>query len=381
VKRWESDDGRVVLWLGDCLDVIPRISNISAVVTDPPYGLEFMGKGWDHGVPTVGYWAEVLRVLKPGGHMLAFGGTRTYHRLTCAIEDAGFEIHDCLMWLYGSGFPKSLNVSKALAKQGEDQDTVDQWQGYGTALKPAWEPIILARKKPEGTIAKNVLAHSAGGLNIDGCRVGTDDVLVRPDISREDNTVLGKGLGSGVQEEPQGRWPANLVLDEEAGQMLDEQSGVLKDGVAVQRNGGGQKIGTGRAFHGSKGAVRDNVGYGGEGGASRFFYCSKASQAERTFNRSVENKHPTVKPIDLMRWLVRLVSSPTKGVILDPFMGSGSTGVAAVLEGAHFMGIERDEASFWTAVERIKHVGVLPREDAPQRPAELERAEGQMELF
>jgi site-specific DNA-methyltransferase (adenine-specific) len=268
--------------------------SVDAIVCDPPYGLSFMGKGWDHGVPGVDFWVEALRVLKPGGHLIAFGGTRTYHRLAVAIEDAGFEVRDCLMWLYGSGFPKSHNL------RGE-------WQGWGTALKPAYEPVILARKPLRGTVADNMAQWGTGGLNIDATRVGDEG----------------------------GRWPANVILDEEAAAALDAQSGI--------------------------------------GGASRFFYTAKASRSEREagldgvevkqagsvrghnkhkprlagdgrVNPQITepqraNHHPTVKPIALMRYMIRLVV-PRGAVVLDPFMGSGSTGCAAMVEGMQFIGID-----------------------------------------
>jgi len=308
------------LHTGDCRDVMATLpaESVDAIVCDPPYGLSFMGKGWDHGVPGVDFWVEALRVLKPGGHLIAFGGTRTYHRLAVAIEDAGFEVRDCLMWLYGSGFPKSLDVSKAMDKQagaerevvgvkensfgrkpgggdGWDEaitggqssnhifnitapntDLAKQWHGWGTALKPAYEPAILARKPLRGTVADNVAQWGTGGLNIDGCRVGDEG----------------------------GRWPANVILDEEAAAALDEQSG----------------------------------------GASRFFYTAKASRSEREAGLDgVEaqraNHHPTVKPIALMRYMIRLVA-PRGAVVLDPFMGSGSTGCAAMVEGMQFIGID-----------------------------------------
>lgn len=353
---------------GDSLEVLRDIpdNSVDSVVTDPPYELGFMGRSWDRsGIAyRVELWAEVLRVLKPGGHLLAFGGTRTYHRMACAIEDAGFEIRDCIMWLYGTGFPKSVDVSLAIDKAlgavrrtirvplqevgnpksirgghgvpGGDRpwmqrarergyhetasrepvtDEAARWQGWGTALKPAVEPIVLARKPlAERNLALNVMAWGTGALNIDGCRIGIDG-------------------GAGVYDtlagaEPKGRWPANVILDEVAAAMLDEQSG-----ASVSRGGVGDK-----------------------GGASRFFYVPKASVAERTHGGRVDNAHPTVKPLALMRYLVRLVTPPG-GVVLDPFAGSGTTILAAVLEGFSAVGIER-EAEYCEIIRQRMEAGV-----------------------
>lgn len=242
----------------------------------------------------------------------------------------------------------------------------------GTALKPAWEPIIVARKPLIGTVAANVLKHGTGGINIDGCRisVAADDSI----HAKNPHTMgsIGDGgtgiYGAGVKtlyDPTQGRWPANVILDEEAAALLDEQTGVMKDGVAVQRNGGGQKIGTGRAYAGSEGLTRPDAGFGGSGGASRFFYTAKASRSERTHGGTVENKHPTVKPISLMRYLVRLVT-PSGGSILDPFCGSGSTLVAAELEGFDYLGIEQDPESHKTACERLANAEVLRKKTDPK---------------
>ena len=366
---------------GDCLEILPTLeaASVDAIVTDPPYGLEFMGREWDHGVPGVPLWTEALRVLKPGGHLVAFGGTRTYHRLACAIEDAGFEVRDCLMWLYGTGFPKSLDVSKAIDKAAGAErrvvgtkhglpgysltdgnpggvamkgnvdgslrdgvaectvtapatDAAKQWAGWGTALKPAWEPIILARKPLTGTVAANVQEHGTGALNVDGCRVASFDGATtarKPAIIKDTSAPFGKGVAScymGGNGSAFGRWPANLVLDFEAGEMLDAQSGIRFTNGHSERD----------------------EGFGGQGGASRFFYCAKASKKER----GEGNNHPTVKPVSLMRWLVRLVTPPG-GKILDPFMGSGTTGVAAKAEGFEFVGIEKELESVETARKRI----------------------------
>ena len=344
---------KLTLHHGDCLEVLRSLPDCSvdSVVTDPPYGLSFMGKRWDYDVPSVDVWAECLRVLKPGGHLLAFAGTRTQHRMAVRIEDAGFEIRDMIAWVYGSGFPKSLDVSKAIDKAaGAEREVVGQhgapaksiysqgkqelpqevnitapatpeakqWQGWGTALKPALEPITVARKPLIGTVAENVLQHGTGAINVDGGRVGE-------------------------------RWPANFIHDgsEEATDLL--------------------------------------------GASARFFYCAKASKAdrdegceklqERSAGECVDrvegsagmespragagrtsgsrNHHPTVKPTDLMRYLCRLVTPPS-GIVLDPFMGSGSTGKAAMLEGFAFVGIEREAEYIDIAKARIQSaVGLL----------------------
>jgi len=548
------------LHLGDCLEVMRTMpdASIDSVVSDPPYGLSFMGKDWDHGVPGVPFWAEALRVAKPGAMLLAFGGTRTYHRLTCAIEDAGWEIRDCIMWVYGSGFPKSHDISKAIDKAaGAEREVVgtvkkkpsassdchpgwvrpwaegkttmqitapatpeaEQWDGWGTALKPAYEKIIVARKplnkcserdiivgnllkmeaqlwlllhaltagksstlspseygealsiaqwnadaltstledlcdqmdtlplewaihtslstvsswlstweeaskhgstfitetatspiidlktlscsasaltphtiiqdvmtqhgllsnaqpavkvlsvaaksmsatlerfavesaiekghilrpdaidkavleqpvivamKPlDGTFANNALVHGVAGLNVDGCRVGTGTIKVNGWKCGGEQVYNGRQYDGFDGGSHQGRWPANVIHDGS-----DEVVGLFpmsKDGVAVRQNKG-------------------------EGTAARFFYCAKASRSERTHNGRVDNRHPTVKPLELMRYLCRLTKTPTGGTVLDPFMGSGTTGVAAILEGRDFVGIEQDEANYHTAKERI----------------------------
>lgn len=371
--------------IGDCVEQMRTLDadSVDAIVTDPPYGLEFMGKAWDGFGTPLGFqtwteqWArEALRVLKPGGHLLAFGGTRMYHRLAAGIEDAGFEIRDTLMWLYGSGFPKSLDVSKAIDKAAgaERQTIVDEkwldkypngnggnhnrgitygapsvlgrpltttlpsteaakkWEGWGTALKPAVEPIVLARKPLIGTVAENVLTHGTGALNIDASRIGTEQSY-NPDHHRSGGSGYG-GYGQGVKTAASGRWPANILLDEAAAALLDEQSGEAGGGFGKRGklNGGATQWG----FNGSG----QEVGYGDSGGASRFFYVAKASRAER--NKGLDrNIHPTVKPVDLMRYLIRLVT-PKGGTVLDPFMGSGTTAVAAIEEGAIWVGCERE---------------------------------------
>lgn len=376
----------------DCLDAMREMpdNSVDAVVTDPPYGLSFMGRDWDHGVPGEPFWREALRVAKPGAHLLAFGGTRKYHRLAVAIEDAGWAIRDCIMWVYGSGFPKSLNVSKAIDKAAGAErevvvntlpadlidaerevaskysaasnigkgstnsyittvsgksttvtitapatDAAKQWDGWGTALKPAIEPIVVARKPFKGTVAANVLEWGTGALNIQAARIDAEKA------TGWGGSATGNGnvpVITGKIGEPRpvtGRWPANLIHD------------------------------------GSDEATE------GMGDAKRYFYCAKASKKDRdegceelilkragsmsgrhdgsmgstTYNR---NHHPTVKPTALMRYLCRLVTPPG-GVVLDPFMGSGSTGKAAILEGFDFIGIEKDAEYIEIARARIAH--------------------------
>jgi hypothetical protein len=316
---------------GDCLDVMPALdaASVDAIVSDPPYGLGFMGKAWDHGVPGEAFWREALRVAKPGAHLVAFGGTRTYHRLTVAIEDAGWEIRDCLSWLYGSGFPKSHN---------------GPWGG--TALKPAWEPIILARKPLAGTVAANVQAHGTGALNIDATRIRyepEDWTESKRRIGSQEGRAYGASGNVAMSGghlaplNPSGRWPANVCLDEDAAALLDAQA--PDTGAAAAASGPtlrGETHGT-VAYGARKGLDGDPAFHGDRGGASRFYYTAKASRKER----GVGNDHPTVKPLALMRWLCRLVTPPG-GLILDPFTGSGSTGCAALAEGFRFLGIERD---------------------------------------
>lgn len=388
---------------GDCIDVMRGMDDhsVDAIVTDPPYELSFMGKKWDgSGIAcNVDMWREVLRVLKPGGHLLAFGGTRTYHRMACAIEDAGFEIRDCIQWLYGSGFPKSHNVSKAIDKAaGAEREVVgagkgrtgpaaqphggsvhsddnyqwpgdyditapatpeaEQWDGWGTALKPANEPIVLARKPFKGTVANNVLAHGTGALNIDGCRIhtpGSEGVeyqvkRLKPGATLEksggswrpdDATTLPDSWGDELRtytgKTKDGRWPANVILDECAASELDKQSGVSSSKRADR--GKGIDGATFKCANGSTSGIR---GHNDSGGASRFFYVAKASKRERNAGLGeTVNNHPTVKPVELMRYLVRLVTPPG-GTVLDPFAGSGTTGVAAYAEGVRFIGIEQD---------------------------------------
>lgn len=374
--------GNATLYLGDCMDILPTLDKVDAVVTDPPYGLSFMGKKWDCDVPSVEVWAECLRVLKPGGHLLAFAGTRTQHRMAVRIEDAGFEIRDMIAWVYGSGFPKSLDVSKAIDKAEDAEreivgerltgaaysradrrnadegfesgqvmatitapatEAAKQWQGWGTALKPALEPITVARKPLIGTVAENVLAFGTGALNIDGCRVGTEPI----EAGRAGRGANGGGWGMQGQEiggVSIGRWPANLIHDGS-----DEVARLFPDSNSSTRNPTGKQIYSGNSLNSTITQDTTICGFNDKGSAARFFYCAKASKKDRGDG----NTHPTVKPTDLMAYLCRMVTPPG-GVVLDPFMGSGSTGKAAILEGFRFIGIERDPKYFDIACKRIE---------------------------
>jgi site-specific DNA-methyltransferase (adenine-specific) len=451
MEPWHHDD-RATIYNGDCLEVLRALpdASVDAVVTDPPYGLEFMGKDWDKFSPTAmkkrsgwdtadsgasvkedlgqpygrvafhkrrstyecdgcgkrdgfrnpheceGKWqpvwvdplpvesltfqawsqawvTECLRVLKPGGHLLAFGGTRTWHRLACAIEDAGFEVRDSIAWMYGSGFPKSLDVSKAIDKAaGAERQVIDfkrtnvgmqggnftagseqadvpvtapatdaarEWSGWGTALKPAHEPIVVARKPLVGTVAANVLEHGTGALNIDGCRVAGEVPSVPQPVFGVASGVTDFGAGVGRNGEmssaPNGRWPANVVLDEDQAAELNKQSGVRSSPRPYTKSKAGWLPPT--VEHVTN--ELQSVEYGDSGGASRFFYVAKAPARERP--KVDGTAHPTVKPLTLMRWLCRLVTAPN-GVILEPFAGSGTTVEAALLEGFRVIAIERE---------------------------------------
>jgi DNA modification methylase len=419
-----------MLLQGNCLETLKTLPDCSvdSIVTDPPYELGFMGKSWDaSGIAyNADLWAECLRVLKPGGHLLAFGGSRTYHRLACAVEDAGFEVRDQIMWIYGSGFPKSLDVSKAIDKaaraerevvgyskgivvednQGHGgiarggvgivQKTGDipitapatpeaqRWQGWGTALKPAHEPICVARKPLIGTVANNVLTYGTGALNIDGTRVGYADGEVNFDrVQRQQHSegavegafgasaLIGKEIATYKAE---GRWPANVIHDGS-----DEVLAGFPNskGMQTQRSGKNIKVYTGNSLLHSKTEFPEiRLGHNDDGSAARFFYCAKASKAERnagleglpeqmltgrdegqdirqvpykTRSKVIANIHPTVKPLALMRYLVKLVT-PLGGTVLDPFLGSGTTAVAAVLEGFDWVGCELTD-EYWPIIE------------------------------
>ena len=475
---------------GDCIEVLKTLpdNSVDAIVTDPPYGLSFMGKKWDYDVPSIEVWKECLRVLKHGGFLLSFAGTRTYHRMAINIEDAGFEIRDMISWLYGSGFPKSLNIGKQIDKMNGKYDNdfkkfgeyvkecrelkklsrnqveeklgvntaiawwegrnhygefkvqlpnkehynklkqligmdnrfdflVDwaeaerevigtkqtgffeknkifeqnkegyglnnitlpnlpeakQWEGWGTALKPAHEPIVVARKPlSEKNVALNVLKWGTGGINIDACRVG----------NRKDTRHGGGKSSEHIQqlnpdvkgyELPQGRFPANIILDEEAGKMLDEQSGISNSKRSLMKGGKQDTI-----AYGDYGKIETERGHNDSGGASRFFYCAKASKSERNYGcenlegkpidiqqphnskdleeryaMKFKNNHPTVKPVSLMEYLVKLVSKP-KAIILDPFIGSGTTAIACLKLNRFFIGIEKEPKYIKIANARIK---------------------------
>jgi len=380
----------------DCLEGMKLLddNSIDSIVTDPPYELGFMGKKWDStGIAyNVDVWRECLRVLKPGGHLLAFGGTRTYHRMTCAIEDAGFEIRDCIQWLYGSGFPKSHNISKAIDKRlggtpkqgrflykngktagGErigqlaggaehyesipDTEQAQEWEGWGTALKPANEPIVLARKPlSEKTVAENVLKWGTGGINIDDCRIPVNWKEEHPPSwftsgkskeNAEDYWGEGNIKKNTVADRisNKGRFPANVILDEEAGKMLDEQSGISKS------SGSGYNFETSNNDNPVRltNNIKSGLHFNDSGGASRFFYCAKASKKER----GEGNNHPTVKPVSLIKYLVTLVTPPD-GVCLDPFMGSGTTAIACINTNRNFIGFELDKHYCDIANERIR---------------------------
>ncbi|MCG7596325.1 site-specific DNA-methyltransferase [Mycobacterium sp. PSTR-4-N] len=420
-------DDAVTLYHGDCLDVLAELpdASVDAIITDPPYGISFMGKEWDGAAiraaaqrdrearkslgpesatrpgraqprsksaygneaiiagPVRGgrdfqdwceQWAsECLRILKPGGHLLSFGGSRTWHRLAAAVEDVGFEMRDSIAWLYGSGFPKSLNLERCkarhdgsgrcvhpaghrtpcrFARAGEQSD-VDHWQGWGTALKPSFEPIVVGRKPLKGTVAANVLAHGTGALNIDACRVqyvseaDRDQTRVPTPIQHNDARgvyMSGTGVGrTGEVFKPAdgGRWPTNVVLDGDQADALDRQSGVLKSGANPTRRSSDKF----RNAYGDFAGQQECVAHRGadEGGASRFFpvfrYEAKAASSERPSVNGIA--HPTVKPLDLMRWLVRLVTPPG-GIVLDPFAGSGTTAEACVHEHMRCITIERE---------------------------------------
>ena len=367
------------LHLGDCLEVLATLpdNSVDSIVTDPPYGLSFMGKKWDYDVPSVAIWEQCLRVLKPGGHLLAFAGTRTQHRMAVRIEDAGFEIRDMIAWVYGSGFPKSLDVSKAIDKAaGAEREAImvptkpgnhpdqagaialgangmrdisapatpeaRQWSGWGTALKPALEPITMARKPLSGTVAETVLQHGTGAINVDGCRVG--DEVTTSILHGKSSDAFGVGQKrptAGFRENPPGRWPANIIHDGS-----NEAALALKPGA--------------RFFYTAKAGKDDR-----NDGCDAFDQRPAGGMQGRndgtlgTITLS-KNHHPTVKPTMLMAYLCRLVTPPG-GTVLDPFMGSGSTGKAATVNGFRFIGIERDPEYHKIAQARIsnQHEGRL----------------------
>lgn len=376
---------------GDCREVMASWPDtfVDTVITDPPYGLQFMGKDWDDDVPGEAFWREMLRVCKPGALLLSFGGTRTWHHLAMAIEKAGWQIRDCLMWLYGSGFPKSLDISKAIDKakghwrgkagpaiQGDTLRSLGQhyeanpkgepitatataWRGYGTALKPAWEPIILAMKPLDGTFAENAEKWGVAGLNVDGGRIGTDGAR-NNGRQRGTNGIYGEIGATTPVDYCKGRWPANLLLDEEAAAMLDGVSGASVSKESIVNNLG--------SIWGSENQQPRAAGHNDSGGASRFFYVAKSARSERnegcdelpevekplmgefknnpgrTTPKSSPtaraNHHPTVKPLELMKYLCNLTRTPTGGIVLDAFCGSGTTLWAAECHNRPWIGIE-----------------------------------------
>ena len=359
-------EGKVIQ--GDCLEVLREMedNSVDAVVCDPPYGLSntdpgsiadtiakwasgdrghvpagrgFMGKSWDAFVPPPAVWDECLRVLKPGGHMVVFAGSRTQDLMGLSIRLAGFEIRDSVAWLYGSGFPKSHNVGKSTGDE--------RYAGHGTALKPAFEPIVLARKPlAEKTVARNVLAHGTGAINIDATRIATEDNLNGGAYAKVGNRSVSASLhaGSGMNTpgktvgteyvQPSGRWPANVLLDQHAAAWVDEQSGITQSPTSTGRGAGGQN-----GMYSPIGGQGTVPAPGDKGGASRFFYTAKAPKSERPNVDGVQ--HPTVKPLAIMRWLIRLVTPPG-GTVLDPFAGSGTTIEAALIEGFESVGIEME---------------------------------------
>ena len=405
------------LIVGDCLEELDKIeeNSIDAIITDPPYELNFMNKGWDNAGVSLNKntWEKCLRVLKPGGYLLAFGGTRTYHRIACAIEDAGFGIRDCIMWLYGSGFPKSMDIEKAINKRdgvefkskpakgvgftnanddgwhntlnqleqiGESSNRAKNWKGWGTALKPSYEPIIVARKPFKGSLVDNVIEYGVGGLNIDECRVGDEKRVQFSGRSVSKSTVYNKfKQDNSHYETVTGRFPANIIHDgsDEATRDMPKTKGCQGKGF---KKGDYKSSAVNTTF--SRG---DCVPYNDFGSASRYFYCAKASKKDRdegldefelvdagvgalrdgnrNNTKPRRNIHPTVKPTALMQYLVRLVC-PKGSVILDPFMGSGSTGKAVAYENKErnanysFIGIEQNPEYVKIAKARIEFADV-----------------------
>jgi len=411
------------IYNGDNIQVLKTLpdNSVDSVVTDPPYGISFLGSQWDYDVPSVELWKECYRVLKPGGYLLSFGSSRTYHRMAVKVEDAGFEIRDQIMWIYGSGFPKSHNVGKSVDKlQGNERvfssnnpnhresDALyklgfqggkgngiitkgqSDWEGFGTALKPAHEPIVMARKPFKGSVAKNVLKWATGGINIDDCRIEFEDSknpATNPLYRQENDYKMPKkgeasnGVVSFTSSKNKisslGRFPANIIFDEEAGMVLDEQSGITSQGHwSKTKTTGFGKFGNGKTIYNGIGK-KDEL----KGGASRFFYCPKPSKKEKEEGlenledkllsrvnkgglendprwepKLRKNNHSTVKPVKLMRYLIRLVTPRIGGTIIDPFFGSGTTGKSALREDNDykFIGIEKEKEYFNIAVERCQ---------------------------
>ena len=403
----------MLLLNGDCIEQMQKLIDegvqVESVVTDPPYELGFMGKSWD--ASGIAFdkktWELAFQLLKPGGYLLAFSASRNYHRMAVAVEDAGFEIRDQIMWIYGSGFPKSLNIGMGVdKKQGNERVTVgertrnvkpfdddngwnsnnttgnhiytkgnSEWEGWGTALKPAHEPIVMARKPLEGTVVDNVLEHGVGGINIDECRVGKE--ILEEQIAGRSNKIGTFERKDMITPKREGRYPANVMHD---------GSDVVNDIFPNSKGSSGN--GNAKVGETSKGAIPLRRGeaplYNDEGSASRYFYCPKTAKSERNQglvefddkqyshdgrkksienpyqrNKSIsKNSHPTVKPVELMKYLCRLVT-PKGGTVLDPFMGSGSTGMAAKDEGFDFIGIEKEKEYFEISEQRIKTTAPL----------------------
>ncbi len=416
-KYEEIGDGSFI-FNADCYELLKTLPDnvISAVLTDPPYGYSFMNKEWDHEVPPVKIWKEVLRVLKPGGYLLSFGGTRTYHRMASNVEDAGFIIKDMIGWIYGQGFPKNHQVADVPIEQREGNIV---YQKIGTSLKPAMEPVILAMAPlSSDSHTENFLKWGTGGLNIDATRIPINDKRqYSANMNGNQRTLKVEGTKLGLfeggwkvdktqKEIPKGRWPANIIFDEKAAQLLDEQTGVLKSGYMNSNH----KRHTDGSPNGIYGKFNPNhelaETYGDIGGASRFFYCAKASKKEkeqgldsfeqnslrnqqggsRDFNArcgncgkkfigdpkyicscenpitdnnvfALRNNHTTVKPIELMKYLISLISPIQDSLILDCYFGSGTTGCAVLeheLRNLKFIGIEKDEHYYNIAVARCK---------------------------
>ncbi len=386
---FESERGK--LYHGDCLEVMKTFLDnaIDCMLTDPPYGLSFMGKKWDYSVPSVEVWKECLRVLKPGAHALIFAGSRTQHRMAVNVEDAGFILKDCLMWIYGSGFPKSTDIRKQIDKMaGTPQVTTyvpnfknndygkgkgggvscdnspntpeaELWNGWGTHLKPSFEPILLAMKPNEKTYAQNALKHGVAGLNIDGGRIETEESLSFGSRELGDGVKYGKCIPSTEgKQNLKGRFPANIIFDEEAARLLDEQRGESKS-VMGKRGLQGRHDVSSPETQNIKLYTNGVRGHQDFGGASRFFYCAKASKSER----GEGNNHPTVKPLKLIEYLCNLLKTPTGGIVLDPFAGSGSTALACESTQQNWTLIEKSEKYCEIAAKRIEAVTSQKRFD------------------
>ncbi|MBN1546530.1 MAG: site-specific DNA-methyltransferase [Syntrophaceae bacterium] len=409
------------VYCGDCLEMMKQIddNSIDTIITDPPYGINFMGKKWDYDVPSIEVWQECLRVLKPGGTALIFAGSRTQHRMAVNIEDAGFILKDCIMWLYGSGFPKAMDISKELdkkagaereiigsrkahdirsnnlmeASQGKGRGTMEyhytapatdeakKWNGWKShGLKPAYEPIIVAMKPNDGGYAENAVKYGVSGLNIDGARIPLNDEKPPSGsakrVFKSNQYTDEKIYGDNKQTPEEGRFPANVILDEEAGQMLDKQSGISKSTGGRSGHTKAYSGGYKQEYYGD-----EKPGLGDVGGASRFFYCAKASKKERDAgldgmeekpcgmmeddnypiktgsgnlrNTKRQNHHPTVKPLKLMEYLCILTKTPAGGIVLDPFAGSGTTGIACKNTGRSFLLIEIEPQYVEIAKKRI----------------------------